>query len=154
MASHTLRQMLLVIPIAFCAASTLVAGLQAESKSRLQTVVKVKVLAAERGDAPEEEWIRREMQAMQIPKGVGSGSQWITLGKEPVTIQSSRYFGQVFLAVLDPGGESPLRLEITGARPLTIEIPRAPGTKKIVPYTTATVPTSIDYFFAIEVEAK
>ncbi len=117
-------------------------------------VVQVKVLAADRGAPPEEAWIRQEMKAMQIPEGVGSGSQWITLGKDPVTIHDSKHFGQVYLAVVDPGGGAPLRLEISGSRSATVEIPRKPGTHRIVPHTTASSIASLDFYFAVAVESR
>lgn len=116
-------------------------------------MVKVKVMTPDGGSAPEEEWIRQAMKAMQIPLGVGTpSSQWITLGREPLTIHDSRHFGKLCLAVRDPGGESPLRVEITGTQAATVEIPRTPGSHRIVQHTISSSVASRDYYFALSVE--
>jgi hypothetical protein len=113
--------------------------------------VRVKVLAAERGAPPEEEWIRQMMKGMQIPQGVGSGNQWHTLTREPITIMGSKHFGEVYLALVDPGGEAPLRLEITGARPATVELPREPGTRRLIKHTSSDSDAALEFYFAVEV---
>ena len=115
-------------------------------------IVKVKVLAAERGAPPEEEWIRQELKAMQVPEGVGSGSQWITLGKEPVKILDSKHFGHVSLALPNPEGTSPFLIEISGSHPATHELPRIDGTRRIIPYTLPTAIAAMDFYFAFQVE--
>src|SRR5512142_1209253 len=102
--------------------------------ARGPVVVKVKVLAPERGEAPAEPWIRQMMKEMQIPEGVGSGMTWITLGRAPVALHDSKHFGQAYAAVVDPGPRRPLRLVITGSQSATHELPREPGTHRIVPH--------------------
>lgn len=115
-------------------------------------VVKVKVLAPERGEPPAEEWIRRLMKQMQIPHGVGSGEQWYVLSAKPVKIHDTKHFGQAYLAVEDPGDGKPLRLVITGSQPTTVEVSREPGTHQLVPHTIASSVASMDFWFALSVE--
>lgn len=118
-------------------------------------VVKVKVMTPDGGSPPEEEWIRQEMKAMQIPYGVGTpSSRWIILGKERLTIHDSKHFGQLYLSVKDPGGNAPLRIEITGSHPATVEIPRTPGSHRLVQHTIASSIASRDYYFAFTVEER
>jgi hypothetical protein len=116
--------------------------------------VRLKVMAPDYGQTPEEPWIREMMKEMQIPRGVGAAMTWITLGKAPVTIHDSKHFGQVYIAVADPGPQAPLQLVITGSHPATIELSRQPGTHRIVPHGIASSVASLDFFFAIEVTAK
>jgi hypothetical protein len=114
-------------------------------------VLKVKVLSAERGAPPAEAWIQEAMKAMQVPAGVGSGEQWHLLGKEPLTIMDSKHFGQTYLSLPDAGGDGPFRVQVTGARPATIEVPRAPGARKLAHHVSSSSIAALDFYFAFEV---
>lgn len=114
-------------------------------------VVRVKVIAAERGAPPAEDWIRDSLQAMQVPYGFGSGEQWHVLGKEPMTIIDSRHFGQVFLSLPDAVGEGPFRVQVTGTQPAAIEIPRLLGARKIAHHASSSSIAARDFYFAFEV---
>lgn len=113
--------------------------------------VRVKVIAAERGAPPAEDWIRESLQAMQVPYGFGSGEQWHVLGKEPITIIDSKHFGQVFLSLPNATGEGPFHVQVTGTQPATIEIPRRLGARKIVHHESSSSIAAMDFYFAFEV---
>ena len=123
------------------------------SEQAVRLIVKVKVLAADRGAPPEEDWIRRELKAMQIPAGVGSGERWITLGQEPVTILDAKHFGQVSLALANPEGTSPFLIEISGTQPAQHELPRTAGARRLIQHTSSSSIAAIDFYFAFQVEA-
>ncbi len=114
-------------------------------------VLKVKVLAAERGAPPAEAWIREALRAMQVPAGVGSGEQWHALGKEPLTITDSKHFGQTYLSLPDAGGDGPFLVQVTGSQPATIEVPRAAGARKLAHHVSSSSISALDFYFAFEV---
>ncbi len=117
-------------------------------------VVKVKVLAPERGNAPAEQWIREEMKRMQIPHGVGSGEQWHVLGKEPLTILNNNHFGKAFLALEATATDQPFKVVVTGTQPMVIELPRRAGERRLVAHTVETEQASRDLWYALSVEAE
>lgn len=114
-------------------------------------VVRVKIIAPERGTPPVEEWIRQSLQALQVPYGFGSGGQWHLLGPKPLTVIDSKHFGQVFLSLSEMGGEGPFHVQITGTQPDTIDVPRILGARKIAHHVSSSSIAAMDFYFAFEV---
>jgi hypothetical protein len=116
-------------------------------------VLEMRMLAADRGKPPEEAWIRKALLAMGAPAGVGVISGWTTLGPEAITLHDSRHFGEAVLAWRDAGADAPLKVEITGSRMQTFDLPRLIGTQRVVKHTVSSSIASMDLFLAFRVVA-
>ncbi len=113
--------------------------------------LEVLVLAADRGQAPAEPWIRKALAEMGAPAGVGVISEWEAVGSEAHTIHDSRHFGQAVLTWSDTGAEGSLKVEISGTQFQAFDLPRKTGTQKIVKHTVASSIASMDLYLAFRV---
>lgn len=118
-----------------------------------KATLEVRLLSAGRGTPSTEDWIRRELAALGAPAEVGAISGWEALGSEPVTLHDSRHYGQAVLSWRDPGGEAPLRVEISGSQMQAFDLPRAAGTQRVVKHTLASSIATMDLFLAFRVGA-
>jgi len=121
------------------------------ARTAFSAALEVKVLAAGRGQTPEEPWIRKALMDMDAPAGVGVISEWEVLGPDANTLHDSRHFGQAVLTWSDSGAGGPLNVEISGTQFQAFELPGQIGTQKIVKHTVASSIASMDLYLAFRV---
>jgi hypothetical protein len=124
---------------------------QPSAPKRERLKVRVMVLAADRGKPVQEEWIRKELQAMGAGTGIGVMNDWFDLADKPVKIHDSRHYGQSSVQLKDEG-DNTFKVEIDGSDPGTVDLDRKAGSHRVVRQTLSSSVATLVLYLVFEVQ--